>query len=88
MIFMVIETFPDADPAPAYDRLKAQGRGLPDGVRFIESWVETGLGRCFQLMEADDAALLQQWVHHWRGLGIAFEIVPVVSGADTARLYM
>jgi hypothetical protein len=34
-------------------------------------------------MECDDATLLQQWVAEWSDL-VSFEIVPVVSGKDTA----
>ncbi len=86
MLFMVIEHFPESDLLPVYRRLQEAGRGLPDGLAYVDSWVEAGCGRCFQLMEADDAALLQQWVLHWRGLGVAFEIVPVVKSARTRAL--
>lgn len=85
MLFMVIEHFPE-NPVPLYRHLQARGRGLPEGVTYLDSWVEAGLGRCFQLMEAGDAALLQQWVLHWRGLGARFEIVPVVKSADARAL--
>ena len=34
-------------------------------------------------MECDDARLLQEWVLQWRGLGVTFEIVPVVPSAHT-----
>ncbi|WP_255468591.1 DUF3303 domain-containing protein [Reyranella sp. CPCC 100927] len=56
---------------------------VPDGVTFVSSWVSADLGRCFQVMECDDVALLQRWVTEWSDL-IAFEIVPVVPGKDTA----
>jgi hypothetical protein len=46
-------------------------------------WVAADLGRCFQLMQADDVTLLQRWAAEWSDL-IAFEIVPVVAGKDTA----
>ena len=76
MLFMIIERFKDRDPAPIYDRLRKQGRALPDGLRYIDSWVEVNFDRCFQLMECDEALLLQQWVLQWRDLA-EFEIVPV-----------
>ena len=85
MLFMVIEQFPD-DPVPLYRRLRDEGRGLPEGVTYLDSWIEAGLGRCFQLMESESAALLQQWVLHWRGLGVRFEIVPVTRSSDTSAL--
>ncbi|MFW1123199.1 DUF3303 domain-containing protein [Vibrio parahaemolyticus] len=34
-------------------------------------------------MRCDDARLLQDWVLQWRGLGVTFEIVPVVPSKDT-----
>jgi hypothetical protein len=55
MLFMVIERFRDNDMAPVYRRLAERGRGLPEGLRFVDSWVEAGFGRCFQLMDCDDA---------------------------------
>lgn len=82
MLFMVVERFSDNDMLPVYRRLRDAGRGLPEGLRYVDSWVEAGFGRCFQLMECDDLALLQEWVLHWHGTGVTFEIVPVTPGAD------
>jgi hypothetical protein len=87
MLFMVIETFDKADMAPVYRRLREKGRVLPDGVRFVDSWVEVSMGRCFQLMDCDDLARLQEWVLGWRGTGVRFEIVPVVPIAVTRGLH-
>jgi hypothetical protein len=42
------------------------------------------LGRCFQVMEADDITLLQRWIAAWSDL-MAFEVVPVVEGKDTVQ---
>lgn len=86
MLFMVIETFKDNDMVPIYQHMRDSGRGLPDGLRFVDSWVEANFGRCFQLMECDDAAILQDWLLHWRGTGIHFEFVPVVPSRDTRML--
>ena len=86
MQFMVIETFRDGDARPVYQRFNSQGRQLPDGVEFIDSWVSADLTRCFQLMTCDDSARLQQWVSAWSDL-VAFEIVPVTSGNDAAKLF-
>jgi hypothetical protein len=83
MLFMVIETFRNQDARAVYRRFRDHGRMLPDGVTFVGSWVAADLGRCFQLMQADDVTLLQRWVAEWSDL-IAFEIVPVVAGKDTA----
>jgi len=83
MLFMVIETFRDQDMVPVYRRVRDAGRSLPEGLRYLDSWIEPSFARCFQLMETDDLTLLQQWVLQWRGLGVAFEIVPVVPSRDT-----
>jgi hypothetical protein len=53
---------------------------------YIDSWVEPNFSRCFQLMERDDLRLVQEWVLQWRGAGVAFEIVPVVSSAQTHEI--
>jgi len=83
MLFMVVERFKGRDPAPIYARLRERGRLMPDGLRYVDSWVEANFDRCFQLMECDDAALLQQWVLQWRDL-IEFEVVPVCA-SQTVR---
>jgi hypothetical protein len=82
MLFMVIERFKERDARAVYRRLRDQGRGAPEGLRYIDSWVEANFDRCFQLMECDDARLLQQWVAFWGDL-VEFAIVPVVSSSDT-----
>jgi hypothetical protein len=86
MLFMVIERFKGRDPVPIYERLREQGRALPDGLRYIESWVEANFDRCFQLMECDDTVLLQQWVLQWRDLA-EFEIVPVSPSKSVRGLF-
>lgn len=83
MLFMVIERFRDEDMIPVYQRVRSAGRMLPDGLEYVDSWIEPNFGRCFQLMRCDDLRLLQEWVLQWRGLGVTFEIVPVVPSAET-----
>ena len=86
MLFMVIERFRDDDMIPVYQRVRDGGRAIPEGLKYIDSWVEPNFGRCFQLMECDDLRLLQNWVLNWRGAGVTFEIVPVVSSAQTREV--
>jgi hypothetical protein len=86
MLLMVVERFKGRDPAPVYARLREQGRSLPDGLRYVGSWVELNFDRCFQLMECADAQLLQRWVLHWRDL-VEFEIVPVNSSEAVRELF-
>ena len=82
MLFMVIERFKNRDAKAVYRRFRERGRGAPDGLRYVGSWIEANFDRCFQVMECDDVRLLQQWVVAWSDL-IEFEIVPVVTSADT-----
>ena len=82
---MVIEQFRSGDTAAAYRRFREQGRGAPEGLTYVGSWIDVGLSRCFQLMEADDAALLQEWCAFWADL-VEFEVVPVTTSAETAAL--
>ena len=86
MRFMVIERFEGNDMLPVYRRMRDEGRGLPEGLQYIVSWIELSFARCFQLMECDDLRLLQSWVLHWRGTGASFEIVPVVESGQTREL--
>lgn len=83
MLFMVIERFRDGDAAPVYRRYREQGRLMPDGLRYVGSWVEVGFGRCFQLMECDDPGLLQQWTERWQDL-VEFEVAQVMTSQQAA----
>jgi len=83
MLFMVIERFRNRDAAAVYRRFRERGRMTPDGLRYVESWVETGFDRCFQLMECDDPELFKQWVERWEDL-VEFEIVPVLTSREAA----
>jgi hypothetical protein len=51
---------------------------LPDGLKYLDSWVEENLDRCFQLMETDDAKLFKQWIACWQDL-VDFEVIPVIN---------
>ncbi|MGH6895960.1 MAG: DUF3303 domain-containing protein [Geminicoccaceae bacterium] len=85
MLFMVIERFRDRDAKAVYRRLRDQGRGAPEGLRYVDSWIEASFERCFQLMECDDARLRQQLVALWGDL-VEFEIVPVVPSTATREM--
>ncbi|HKQ08498.1 MAG TPA: DUF3303 family protein [Blastocatellia bacterium] len=84
MLFMVIERFKPGKAEEVYRRYREQGRMLPAGLRYVDSWIETNLSRCFQLMEADDAGLFDQWIAHWQDL-VDFEILPVIKSGEAAE---
>jgi hypothetical protein len=58
---------------------------MPEGLRYLDSWIETNLDRCFQLMETADLRLFQRWIAAWSDL-MEFEIVPVVPSKETREV--
>jgi hypothetical protein len=83
MLFMIIEDFVGGDPVPVYRRLRERGRQAPEGLRYVTSWVTADLTRCYQVMECEERALLDEWMSRWADL-VRFEVVPVVSSAEAA----
>lgn len=81
MIFMLIERFKNGETRAIGERFRRDGRMLPLGVTYQASWVDADGGRCFQILEADRAELLADWVGRWEDL-VEFEIVPVVTSAE------
>lgn len=81
MQYMVIEHI--KDPVAVYRRLRDEGRSLPDGLRYLASWIDTSTWRCWQIMETDDRALLEAWTTLSGDL-VEYEIVPVVTSAEAA----
>ena len=81
MLYMVIESFRNGDPAPVYRRFRDRGRSLPEGLRYVDSWVQQDGARCFQLMECDDSATFSQWISGWSDLA-KFEVVPVITTGE------
>lgn len=84
MLFMVVEHYSDG-PGPIYKRAAERGRMLPEGLRYLDSWVvdDEALDRCFQLMETDDPSLFDIWLENWRDLG-TFDVFPVISSAEAS----
>jgi hypothetical protein len=82
LLYMIVEDF-RGDPVPVYRRFRDRGRLAPEGLRYVSSWVSRDLARCFQLMECDDAALLDRWRAAWSDI-VEFEVVPVMTSAEAA----
>ncbi|HUA58757.1 MAG TPA: DUF3303 family protein [Verrucomicrobiae bacterium] len=81
MLFLVIERFPNGDPAPVGERFRRLGRMMPEGVVYHASWVETNGARCYQIMEAPGVEAIGEWTRHWDDL-VDFEVIPVLESAD------
>jgi hypothetical protein len=86
MLFMVIERFKERDASPIYERLQNKGRMMPEGLKYVDSWIERNFDRCFQLMECERPELFQQWAAEWKDL-MDFEIVPVVTSKEAAAAF-
>ena len=74
--YMVIETFLPGCKDKIYERFQVKGRMLPDGLVYLDSWLEKNGDRCFQLMETDDPSLFQAWFDHWKDLA-SIEVVEI-----------
>ena len=83
MRYMVVEHYRDGDPVPVYRRFRDRGRMAPDGLTYVESWVDEPMQRCYQLMETDDPALLDAWMANWSDI-VDFEVHPVISSPEAA----
>jgi hypothetical protein len=85
MLFIVIEHYSHG-PEPVYQRAAERGRMLPDGLRYLDSWIvdDGRLDRCFQLMETSNPDLLAVWCDRWADL-CDFEIFPVIRSEEAAR---
>jgi len=82
MRYMILESF-KGDPIRVYRRFRDQGGMAPAGLRYVDSWVTQDLQRCYQVMECDDPALLQQWTDRWKDI-VDFEVIPVVTSSEAA----
>lgn len=61
MLYMVIERFKQG-PDPVRQRFAEKGRMLPEGVRYVDSWIEQDGNTCYQVMESDGRQLFDQWI--------------------------
>ena len=85
MLYMIIERFKGRDGVSVYRRFDEKGRMAPEGLTYINSWVEPNFDRCYQVMECDDVALIYQWIANWDDL-VDFEIIPVVTSAEAREI--
>jgi hypothetical protein len=81
-LYMVIEQFRDG-AEPVYRRFRERGRMAPEGVTYIGSWIDTAVRRCWQIMQAEDRALLDAWMANWSDL-VDFEVHEVITSAEAA----
>jgi len=81
---MIVEYFKNQDPIPVYRRFRERGRLAPEGLKYLSSWVDDNMQRCFQLMETDDRSLIAEWISNWSDI-VDFEVYPVISSKEAAE---
>ena len=53
MLYMVIEHFNPGAAPELYRRARDLGRQLPDGLEYVDSWMDLDYIRCLQVMRAN-----------------------------------
>ena len=74
MRYMVVETFAPGCKEDVYERFREKRRMLPDGLFYIDSWLEKDGDTCYQLMEMDFAELFDRWIEQRKDL-VSFEVI-------------
>ncbi len=74
--FIVVEKFKPGCFEHNSKRWNEKGRMLPEGLYYLNSWVNKEQNICFQLMETNDASLFEAWTSHWKDY-TDFEIFPI-----------
>jgi Protein of unknown function (DUF3303) len=85
MLYMVLERYKDGAAPEIYRRARERGRLMPEGLRYVASWVDHDFQRCFQIMETEDASLFDPWIQAWADL-VEFEVIPVRTSAEAAQI--
>ncbi len=81
MLYFVIERFSEGTRDAVGERFRSQGRLLPAGVRYLDSWMTRDGRTCFQIMDAEARTLLDEWIAAWDDL-VDFEVHEVERSAE------
>ena len=81
MLFMIIERFHSGKVKDLYKRFDEKGRMLPEGVTYINSWINEEVTLCYQVMESDNEEKIHEWIAKWNDLA-DFTIIPVITSAQ------
>ena len=84
MLYLIIEKFKANKRKELYLEFKHRGRRIPDGLNYINSWVDKDLKCCYQLMETSKESLLHNWISQWEDYA-DFKIVPVITSKEAAE---
>ena len=83
MLYMVIERFKDV-PA-IYQRLRENGRMMPEGLEYVSSWIDVDMKTCWQLMRAENESFFRAWTDNWKDL-MDFEVVAVRTSSEVRQM--
>jgi Protein of unknown function (DUF3303) len=78
---MIIEKFHLGKVKNLYQRFEEKGRLLPEGVTYINSWIDSKISTCYQIMESDSEVKIHEWISNWKDLA-DFEVIPVITSAQ------
>ena len=67
MLSKVIERLKNREASPVYRRVREKGRMTPEGLNYVQSWVEPTLTACFPPLECEHAPLLEEWANSLEG---------------------
>ena len=81
MVYMIIERFRAGKVKALYKRFDEKGRMMPEGLTYVNSWIDEKITTCYQVMETDSPGKLDEWISNWKDL-VDFEIIPVISSAQ------
>lgn len=81
MLYMIIERFHPGKVKDLYMRFEQKGRMLPEGVQYLNSWIDNQVRICYQVMESDSEEKIQQWINSWSDLA-DFEVIAVITSAE------
>jgi len=88
MQYMIIERFHPGKVKALYERFDKHGRMLPEGVNYINSWIDEQISICYQVMESDSDEKIHQWIRLWNDLA-DFEVIPVIRSAEVkAKIFL
>jgi len=85
MLFMIIERFHPGTVKLLYERFAEKGRLMPDGVEYINSWIDENVSTCYQVMQSDSIDKIQVWISCWDDLA-DFEVTPVITSAEAREI--
>lgn len=82
--YMIVERFYPEKLKELYRRFEEQGRLLPEGVFYVNSWIDENVEICYQVMQSESLDKLQEWIGNWDDLA-DFEIIPVIDSQEAKK---